>query len=379
MNYSKQQSRVLILICCLIIVIYITVHNSSIKILNSADKDRLFHEYKSLIDSEISISTSTSLLPEATKNPSHFLGEIKEIAYFETSEFKGIPEHIDEINLEEPELPKLPKVQLSPLKFRIYSHNIKNGGNHELVVGEDEWRIRMIPLVNSIKFHLKQNTIITLQEVYYNQLIDIMKLLGDEFDWYGHGRISEDIGELVPIIYKKSEWEPVYKDSFWLNEKDQRKNLQGWDALYLRIVSYITLKHIGTSNYINIFNTHWDHIGIESKLGSANLILEKISKFKWPSFLTGDLNTEREEEPYKLLKTVLVDTATTKNRYGHSKSTVTGFEGEVLLAGQNIDYIFAPKEVHIEMFGLLHSKFNGKYFSDHRPLVSDFNIQIGGL
>ena len=65
----------------------------------------------------------------------------------------------------------------------------------------------------------------------------------------------------------------------------------------------------------------------------------------------------------------------------------------LLDGGQNIDYIFAPKytlkmdsdentkgagelttDISLKLYqlGMLHSKFNGKYISDHRPLVADF-------
>ena len=64
-------------------------------------------------------------------------------------------------------------------------------------------------------------------------------------------------------------------------------------------------------------------------------------------FLSGDLNIEPNLDPYKVLNNYLLNTAnlaTPFNKFGHFKSTVTGFEGEVLLdGGQNIDYIFAPK------------------------------------
>ena len=54
-------------------------------------------------------------------------------------------------------------------------------------------------------------------------------------------------------------------------------------------------------------------------------------------------NIEPNLDPYKVLNNYLLNTAnlaTPFNKFGHFKSTVTGFEGEVLLdGGQNIDYI----------------------------------------
>lgn len=299
---------------------------------------------------------------------------------------------------------------VKPLKFRIYSHNVKNGGHDVLVPGEEAWADRYRKITNSIKINSFQNTIVTLQEVYKFQMLDIMDELNKfssedspEWAYYAKGRIDgEDLGEFVPILYKPSEWELVYDDTLWLNDKNERMSLEGWDAKYLRILSYVTLKHKDTGNHINVFNTHLDHVGELSRIGSAELIVNKMKEINdWPSFLCGDLNNEPKGEAYQILSENLIDSAkqvTPFNRFGHVKSTVTGFEGEVLMAGgQNIDYIFAPSYtkkityknscdtpiegpgdkilLRLEQFGLLHSKYNGVYMSDHRPLVADFSMQ----
>lgn len=312
------------------------------------------------------------------------------------------------------EIPKIPINfdNIPPLSFRIYSHNVKNGGHDVLVPGEELWDARLRKITNSIKFNSISNTIVALQEVYKFQMLDIMADLNrfsppedPEWSYYGKGRIDgEELGEFVPILFKNSEWEMVFEDTIWLNDKNVRMSLEGWDAKYLRILSYATLRHKQTTNHINIFNTHLDHVGELSRIGSAELITEKMTTInQWPSFLCGDLNNEPKGAPYEMLTSHLVDTAKRVSpfrRYGHVKSTVTGFEGEVLSqGGQNIDYIFGPKYtkgitqkakcsqatktsedpadrvfLQLQGFGLLHSKFNGVYMSDHRPLVADFSL-----
>lgn len=363
-----------------------------------------------------------------SQNPGNYLGEIEQMSPEELERAKTIMEEPKEgeetttklgvpdpnnskfppVTKNKPELPQIPLVgtkdKLKRFKFRIYSHNVKNGGYHSLVPGEQQWSDRLIPLVASIKFNtFPDNSIVTLQEVYKFQMLDILKELNrhepGKWDYYGKGRIDgEEIGEFVPIIWQPTEWELVYSDTMWLNDKDPRTSFEGWDAVYARIVSYVTLRHKATDNYINVFNTHFDHIGQEAQVGSAKLIIDTMKELNlWPSFLSGDLNIEPNLDPYKVLNNYLLNTAnlaTPFNKFGHFKSTVTGFEGEVLLdGGQNIDYIFAPKytlkmdsdentkgagelttDISLKLYqlGMLHSKFNGKYISDHRPLVADF-------
>lgn len=398
----------------------------------------------------------TSEEPEDPKNPGKFLGDINEVDESERAAsiyadkddeeaFKnfekttiGEIEHDDsEFNFRKPgekigipdpnkfpeKVTKEPKefvkvkddfsTPISPMNFRIYSHNVKNGGHDDLVPGEERWEDRYMKIANSIKFNSHYNTIVTLQEVYKFQMLDLMTELNKfspekdpEWSYYGEGRIDgKDIGEFVPILYRNSEWELIQSDTIWLNEKNERQSLEGWDAKYLRILSYVTLRHRNSNNYVNVFNTHLDHIGRGSRIGAAKLILSKINKInKWPSFLTGDLNLEKAEKPFKILTKDLVSTrdhTTPFNTYGHTESTVTGFEGEVITSGgQNIDYIFSPfytskitsqvdcskvdktknrpqdkLYLRLDGFGMLHSKFDGVYMSDHRPLVADFHLE----
>lgn len=358
-------------------------------------------------------------------NPNNFLGDMKELDPEDErlQEINGeneeepetlegapgpygfdLPEEL--YTLDANEYPVPPEVtDITPLKFRIYSHNIKNAGHQNLISGEEPWRKRLGKLVSSIVEHSTLNTVVALQEVYKFQLDDIMRALNrfspdDEPEWlyYGVGRMDgRTIGEFVPILYKNEEWDLVYSDSFWLNERNIRASFTGWDALYLRIASFVTLRHKETDNYINIFNSHFDHKGEVSRIGSVKAILDKMKEVnEWPSFLAGDLNMGTNEKAYKLLLESMKDSSsltTQFNRYGHTGSTVTGFEGEVLVnGGQKIDYIFVPEatfkmstEVTCEKatgpyylklrgFGLMHSKFDGTYMSDHRPLVSDLTL-----
>lgn len=369
-------------------------------------------------------------------NPHGFLGDINEVDDDELDLFsgmydgaeadekgvnrpgvpkKGYTNHGKPIVTEEKDFAEVPEdfssSEITPFAFRIYSHNVRNGGREALDPGEESWLKRYRKITGSIKFNAQMNTVVALQEVYKFQLDDIMRDLNrysspedPEWEAYGVGRIDgNEVGEYVPIIFKTSEWELVFSDTIWLNEENTRMALEGWDAQYLRIVSFVTLKHT-SGNYINVFNTHFDHVGEESKQGLAHIILNRMDGInQWPSFLCGDLNTEPNEKAYHIISerySNLAKLTTAFNKYGHSRSTVTGFEGEVLLSGgQNIDYIFAPKytaklgetvlcdklkdlspaeqylDLRLNSFGMLHSKFNGLYMSDHRPIVADFGLR----
>lgn len=303
-----------------------------------------------------------------------------------------------------------PKVPFSlknvqDLDFRIYSHNVRNGVEKSLMTGELKWEDRSKQVASSISFHAMPNTIVALQDVNDFQLNDIISELNrysdpevPEWKSYGVGNIdAKNSGQFVPILYRPSEWEVIFNDSFWLNEVDQRKAYPGWDAKSLKIASFVTLKSKLKEDYINVFNTQLDKKGKKSKKEAIKLLTRRMEDVNpWPSFLCGELDFEpihealANSEYYIDLEQLSSDVS-----YGHTGSTVTGFEGEVLLkGGKNSDYIICPsytsrigdkscKETKrglnpvliLKRRGILHSKFNGEYISDHRPVVADFILR----
>lgn len=288
------------------------------------------------------------------------------------------------------------------LSLRLYSHNVKNGGVHKLVKGEPIWDKRKELLTSSIKAHLIPNTVIALQEAQKFQLDDILTYLNlveeKSTQWvaYGGGRIDgRDVGEHVPLLVRKNEFEVIYDDTFWLNEQNERIPMKGWDAKYPRIASCVTLKHKATGTYLNLFNTHFDHKGEDARKQSAELLKSKMDSINlWPSFLLGDLNAKPGDQELKVLEDGYTDAhtmASLYNWYGHPDFSVTGFRGNYIKDAKRIDYIWVPagtrrlseKTCHdenpislqIRGYGLLHSKFGGVYMSDHRPLMADLTIK----
>lgn len=366
--------------------------------------------------------------PDDPANPGHFLGDISEVDPFEerpktNSEDPDLEQEqlkknsgsdddiLDGITNKEPAtIPEKPYPQVAPisgkqvkkpLEFRIYSHNIKNGEQRKLAPGESAWRERKDDVAASIKLHLAPNTIVVLQEALNFQLEFILQQLnlfseGTDVEWValgGGGVDGKSIGEYVPIIVRKKEWDIVYQDTFWLNDKLPRIAVTGWDAKYLRICTYATLRNKESGAFVNLFNTNFDHKGKQAREESAKLVAEKmLSVNEWPSILTGDLNFTPENKCYQTLSQSLHDVhrlTSRYNRYGHRENTVTGFLGAQLNRGKRIDYIFAPiytkrlsEEkcpadagpifLQLQGYGLLHSKYGGKYMSDHRPLMADF-------
>lgn len=89
--------------------------------------------------------------------------------------------------------------------------------------------------------------------------------------------------------------------------------------------------------------------------------------------LTGDYNADEDEESIKLL----VKNDTTKlssSSENNSEGTFHEFSGD---ADEKIDYIFYNESVCCDNYEVIKDNFNGKYPSDHFPIISDLNIKNG--
>lgn len=265
-----------------------------------------------------------------------------------------------------------------PLNYRVYSHNIRYD-NKDTVEGEKLWKERKIESTASMKFHSQHNnTLVCLQEVLHNQLEDILECLGDDWDYYGVGRDDgKTKGEYAPILFKKSEWKLVKGNTWWLSETPDKPST-GWDAALPRIMTFVRLQHLETGQQVGAVNTHYDHRGEKARRESSKLIMSKMESemgTDYPITLSGDFNSERKDTAYQTLVQGLDDVGLMlpeNERYGHTL-TFSGFSDKE--KAHYIDFLWIQKDTKVikpTSFGICENEFHGFRFSDHRPVVADF-------
>lgn len=326
------------------------------------------------------------------------------LEYDPDEDYSGIrqPKYTEKLPNYPQDIPYPNRKTFDTFNFRLYSHNVHESLENVNLEGELPWAQRVHMLASSINFNSRENSVVMLQEVKKDQLDDILRRLNqyeggvhDEWDFYGAPMIDGKIeGRNVPILFKKSEWEVIYSHTHELNKEASKGDIYSRSI----VVCVVTLMNIKTGNFINIFNTQLDARSKESRVNSIKTIISLFHSInqEWPTFIIGDLNFEYGAKPYKALEKNFVNIDTLKSdltNFGHSKSTLTGFEGEEIAnGGTDIDYIWAlstikelesKKECNAEDyfdfrlhgFALLHSKYMGQYMSDHRPLVGDFALR----
>lgn len=217
--------------------------------------------------------------------------------------------------------------------------------------------------------------IIGIQEALHSQLVDLMRILPD-YAYVGVGRDDgKENGEFSAILFKSSRFGLLSDKTQWLSETPDVPGSKSWDAALPRIVTQARFYDKITKSEIVIFNTHFDHQGIEARQHSAELLLELIGTARavseTPIIVTGDFNAERTEKTYEtLLLKYLFDTKPDTDKTG----TFCGFEVGAIPC-KTIDYIFGSAEWNLNAYKVIRDN-DGKYYpSDHLPVLVELEIK----
>lgn len=248
----------------------------------------------------------------------------------------------------------------------VITYNIRYANEGD---GVNAWSKRKIQVTDLLRFH--EADIIGLQEALYEQVTDIsLQLPG--FDQIGVGREDGKArGEYSPIFYNSRKYQLKDHGWFWLSETPNVPSM-GWDAACKRICTYALLEDYDKRKSVWVFNTHFDHVGDEARINSAQLILEKIDSLNTrnnPVILMGDFNLTPESAPIARLETQLADSkkVSAQAPYG-PEGTYNGFNFNSELKNR-IDYIFIKGKIEVMKYGVLTDSYEQRYPSDHLPVL----------
>lgn len=271
------------------------------------------------------------------------------------------------------------------MELRVVSLNVRYATS-SLAPGELPWAKRLPLIVAQLRFiaRAQSNVFICLQEVLHNQLVDILGCLRS-WSHIGVGRDDgKQKGEYSPVLYQPNRWRCISAHTTWLSKTQDRPS-KGWDASSIRIVTAGVFEQVEDSRQIGILSTHLDDQGAESRFHAAGILLEilRASPFnEMPVILAGDFNARTDDRAYRrMVESGIVrdckDLAAFK--YGE-QYTYTGFDKSESPA--RIDFLFlsvpgrSPEaEISVAGHSILQNKNQdeGAYFSDHRPVIGDFD------
>ncbi|KAK3392538.1 Endonuclease/exonuclease/phosphatase [Sordaria brevicollis] len=276
--------------------------------------------------------------------------------------------------------------------LRLISYNIRYATTSPSA-GEEPWAVRRPLMASQINFETanRPETLVCMQEVLNQQLVDLQSDLEKTWEHIGVGRNDgAQAGEYSPILYQADTWQLERNKTYWLSETPDVVGSIGWDAALPRIVTVAQFKHRTAGEPLIFMCTHFDHVGTVARKESAKLIIEIADEWKdqgtnstkpAPVFLGGDLNIEPTNEGYQTLVAPggfkdIKDIVPKTHWYGNTKTTSTGFTTSTS-DDKRIDYLFVrdPLDNQFLTYGVLSNRFeDGVYISDHRPVVVDAKL-----
>ena len=258
---------------------------------------------------------------------------------------------------------------LNPIYMQSHSflsYNIRYDNNWDI---DNSWSIRKDKICHLLNQY--NPSIFGIQEGLLNQIhfIDSAMI---KYDYIGVGRDDgETEGEFCAIYYDKDRYKLVKHSTFWLSETPGIISI-GWDAALERICTYALFEYKKSNQRFWVFNTHFDHLGIDARKKSSELIVRKIKKINekfLPVILMGDFNALPDSEPIVILKNYLNDALQISLRELQGPTGTYNAFDTSLPIDKRIDYFFT-KNVKVLSYKHIDDRLeNNRHISDHLPVM----------
>lgn len=227
-----------------------------------------------------------------------------------------------------------------------------------------------------------------LQEVYINQLQDLLAALPG-YQRVGVGRNDgRDSGEFSPILYRASRFEVESSGTFWFSDTPEVPGSASWGNYTTRICTWGRFVEKGTGRAHYLFNIHLDNLSQVSREKSVVLLMQRIGARAVPGdpfIVTGDFNARETEpaigfmkgavpieglanplplvDPFRALYPDATGVGTFHNFLGGSDSP-------------KIDYIFIRPADRGTASEIILKNESGLYPSDHYPVTA--TVELAG-
>lgn len=256
-------------------------------------------------------------------------------------------------------------------QMKIMTYNIKYLNESD---GENSWSQRKDHLTNQIKFY--EPGIFGVQEALKEQL-DHLKSNLEGYVFIGDGRDGKMSGEFSAIFFDTEKFDKLEEGTFWLSQTPNEPS-KGWDAAYRRVCTYAKFRAKTSTKEFWVFNTHFDHRGIEARKKSSRMIISRIKEINEegiPAILMGDLNLEPKTEEIQYLSGQLEDSKSIAELVFGPEGTFNGYNFSEPVT-RRIDYIFLSKDdFEVLKYGVLSDSKDLKYPSDHLPVLVKLKLK----
>jgi len=274
-------------------------------------------------------------------------------------------------------------------RLRVMSFNMLLNWSEDHLEPVDKWETRKSRVVEYIQW--AHPDIIGSQELQADQLDDLMDAIGDDYGYYGTG-IDDGVrgGDIPAIFYRKERIEKIQGQTFYFSETPQVISKSPFGQRNTFLLCQFRDKKTGAD--FLILNTHLAFSNFERRFYEASklrdFLLEKAGGL--PILMTGDFNTfpfrQELDLPFydgdRVVQTIekggVVDSLK-HALFGHfGPISSTNFSSELkkpfCSEGEPdiiLDHIFVSKEVKILAHGIDPARVDGRFPSDHFPVIAD--------
>lgn len=269
-------------------------------------------------------------------------------------------------------------------RLRLVSYNMLFNLYDQNLDEVNRWPQRLPRIVELIEE--MQPDIIGVQELYQNQLDDLLPYINDTFKFYS--KPCGD-GEFNGIFYRKDRFEILDSTIWYMTEGS---NGPGTDTLTM-----LKLKDLKTNQVFAVFNSHLAFSKINKRESQARFIAEHVAPFakQIPVIFTGDLNTFPNrldlvnlpaydgDYIHRILTKDHLKDAKETALLGHlgPLSTFTNVSDDGVpftglgTPGVFLDHIYVSKGITVLLHAVHPGTVNGHFPSDHMPVLMDFILE----
>ena len=242
--------------------------------------------------------------------------------------------------------------------------------------GPNAWPHRRDWVASLIRFHAPDA--VGVQEALAHMLTDLDERLPG-YARVGVGRADgREAGEFSAILYRTDRLDMLENGTFWLSPTPEVAGSKGWDAAIERVATWARFQdRVNGCTHVHL-NTHFDHIGEQARQESARLIRRRLVSIadRWTLIVTGDLNADPRSVAYRVFTADTIGGAAPlrdafeASQSGHYGPTSTWTAFKAIEPGRRIDYILLSPSLRVLTHGILPDSWDGRFPSDHLPVVA---------
>lgn len=240
--------------------------------------------------------------------------------------------------------------------------------------GPNSWPHRKGVLKSTLLSHLPD--LIATQEGRFPQLKSFEKLLSG-YKLIDHHRSWIHERMYPSFFLKENKFELLDSNDHWLSDTPDVPGSMSFNSLFPRLMTWIKIRPLNSSLNFLVINTHFDHLEEMTRIGQMNVFIQEIKKI-WDQhshmIIMGDFNDSPISEIRKRLLTSfshIIDPWSLFNQF--EQTSHHPFSGE-FQNGSRIDWILTDKNLTVENCFMDKSMTNGRYPSDHFPIICHINI-----